>query len=76
MKIYRLDYRLASADPYDHSGMTTEWFTSERAAVVRRLELFSKGCLAGKKREHEIWGVEVPTRKTELVGWLNAEWGL
>lgn len=73
MKIYRLDYRLATSPDSSH---ITEWFTSERAAVVRRLELFSKGRLAGKKREHEIWGVEVPTRKTELVGWLNAEWGL
>jgi len=70
MKIYRLDYRLATSPDSSH---ITEWFTSERAAVVRRLDLFNKGELAGKKRENNIWGVDIPTRKAELVAWLNKE---
>lgn len=51
----------------------TEWFGSERDAVVRRLALFNAGELHGKKKDHEIWPVDVPTRKEDLLAWLNKE---
>jgi len=65
VRIYRLDIKAPEGET------RTEWFTSERQAVTRRLRLFDTGRLAGRKRESEIWPVEVPTRKAELVGWLN-----
>lgn len=74
MRIYRLDYRTKATTDEGTHPMHTEWFTSERAAVVRRLELFDKGQLLGKKRDAEIWGEEIPTKKVELVEWLNANW--
>lgn len=81
MKIYRLDYTtlLHVLEGIDGNGYNynpkelpqTEWFTSERAAAIRRLELFKMDKLVGKKREAKIWGVDIPTRKVDLVGWLN-----
>jgi hypothetical protein len=50
-----------------------EWFGAERDAVVRRLELFKAGKLQGKKSDHEIWPVDVPTTKADLLVWLNKE---
>lgn len=74
MRIYRLDYRLNNPTYGMGHPLNTEWFTSERAAVVRRLELFDKGQLLGKKKDAEIWPVEIPTRQAELVHWLNENW--
>ena len=81
MKIYRLDYKtlLHVLEGTDSNGYNytpkelaqTEWFTSERAAAVRRLELFKLGKLVGKKRSAEIWGIDIDTRKVGLVDWLN-----
>lgn len=48
-----------------------EWFGSERDAVVRRLELWNAGKLVGKKKDHEIWPVDIPTRKEDLLAWLR-----
>lgn len=50
-----------------------EWFGSERDAVVRRLDLFKAGKLAGKKSDHPIEAVDVPTDKANLLVWLNRE---
>lgn len=83
MRIYRLDYKLVNSPAVDSNpavngypnALHTEWFTSERTAVVRRLELYKGGKLLGKKKDAEVWGVEVPTKKAELVEWLNANWG-
>ena len=49
----------------------TEWFGSERDAVVRRMGMWKSGELAGKKSDHDIEIVEVPTRKEDLLIWLN-----
>lgn len=49
----------------------SEWFCSNREAVVRRLELFKANKLYGKKSDHMIHMVEMPTRKKEIVAWLN-----
>ena len=85
MKLYRLEYKetLHVLEATDTNGYVynpqlvdrVEWFTSDRGAVIRRLELFKLGKLVGKKRGAMIWGVDVPTRKAELVAWLNKEWG-
>ncbi len=49
----------------------SEWFCSRREAVVRRLELFKAGKLHGRKNDHPIAMVDMPTRKREIVQWLN-----
>jgi hypothetical protein len=54
-------------------AVTREWFGSERDAVVRRLDLFNKGLLLGKKADHTIDPVDVPTAKADLLVWLNRE---
>lgn len=82
MRLYRLDYTTilhvlegADTNGYNYAPKElamTEWFTSERSAAARRLELFKMNKLVGKKREASIWGVDIPTRKVDLVGWLNA----
>lgn len=83
MKIYRLDYKtvLHVLEGTDSNGFNyvpkeiphTKWFASERKAAIRRLELFRLGVLVGKKRDAQIWGVEVDTRKEGLVAWLNQD---
>ena len=84
MRVYRLDYKTpehkltpqpdGTFQYVPISNTRTEWFTSERAAAVRRLMLFKTNKLEGKKRNAEIWGVDIPIRKAELVTWLTAEW--
>lgn len=49
----------------------SEWFGSERDAVVRRLKLFNDGMLEGKKGDHVIWPVDIPTDKQGLLAWLK-----
>jgi hypothetical protein len=53
------------------SVTTREWFTNEREAVQRRGVLFESGNLLGLKREQMIHPVEVPTKKEDLLDWLN-----
>lgn len=62
---YVKDYWLAT------SKGKSEWFCSRREAVVRRLELFKAGKLHGRKNDHPIAMVDMPTRKREIVTWLN-----
>jgi len=82
VKIYRLDYKtlLHVLEGTDSNGYNynpkeldlTEWFPSERSAAIRRLELYKMDKLVGKKKDAKIWGVDIPTRKADLVEWLNA----
>lgn len=51
-----------------------EWFGSEREAVVRRIALFDSGVLKGKKLDHKIWAVDIPTDKRSLLAWLQENW--
>lgn len=76
MQFYQLEYRLKLVDKMSPVGdyvaiPKREWFGSERAAVTRRLELFKAGQLVGKKKDNPIWPVDVPTRKEDLLAWLN-----
>lgn len=85
MRLYRLNYvttvHVLESMEGDTSGYTyvgkaedhTEWFTSERQAVVRRLLLVRLGKIVGKKRDAKIWPVDVPVRKVALVAWLNEQ---
>lgn len=57
----------------DKPKPATEWFPSEREAVVRRIALVNGGKLVGKKTAHEIWPVDIPTNKQDLLSWLNKE---
>ena len=60
------------ADYWRATGISSsEWFCSRREAVVRRLELFKAGKLHGRKNDHSIAAVDMPTRKREIVTWLN-----
>lgn len=76
MRFYEFNFRTQVVDKL--TGATSqisnrEWYASERDAVVRRLELFKAGKLAGKKSDHEIWAVDVPTSKPDLLAWLRKE---
>lgn len=77
MQLYLFEYTTYVIDPVSGRPVREltvhkkEWFGSERAAVVRRLELFKADLLCGKKKDNEIWPVEVPTRKADLLAWLN-----
>jgi hypothetical protein len=85
MRIHKLEYteivhvlKGIDTNGYEYTPEViakVEWFTSERKAAVRRLELFRFGKLGGKKREAKIWGVDIPTDHVGLVEWLNDEWG-
>lgn len=71
MRFYQFEYTHVddSSDAPTHS----EWFGSEREAVVRRLGLFKAGKLRGNKSSHHIWPVDIPTDKQGLLAWLKAE---
>lgn len=75
MQFYQLEYTPKVFDKVlgEEFALTPkrEWFGSERAAVVRRLELFKAGQLHGKKKDHSIWPIDVPTRKEDMLAWLN-----
>lgn len=77
MRFYQFEYRTKTTDKITGettvSGTIREWFGSERDAVVRRMELFRAGSLAGKKKDNEIWPVDVPTDKESLLAWLRQE---
>ena len=76
MRFYQLEYRELITDKITGVQVIVphhEWFGSERDAVVRRLDLFKAGKLAGKKTEHFIWPVDIPTRKEDLLAWLRRE---
>ena len=82
MRIYQFEYKLRPPDMFPAPGQMLiinpdypirEWFASEREAVVRRLELFKAGKLLGKKSDHEIWPVDIPTDKQGLLAWLRQE---
>jgi hypothetical protein len=76
MRFYQFEYKLKVVDKI--SGVVDvvpkrEWFGSEREAVIRRLELFKSGQLVGKKKDNEIWGIDIPTDKQGLLAWLRSE---
>ena len=83
MRFYQFEYTLRPPGLFPEPGQEVqianpgqpirEWFASERDAVVRRLELFKAGKLLGKKSDHEIWAVDVPTSKPDLLAWLRKE---
>lgn len=75
MQLYQFEYRLKTVSKISGEEIVHptkhEWFGSERAATVRRLELYRSGELAGRKKDNPIWPVDVPTRKEDLLAWLN-----
>ena len=75
MRFYQLEY--LPADGALVAGMehtwTREWFSSDREAVVRRLELFKAGQLRGKKNDAQIWPVDIATDKRGLLAFLREE---
>lgn len=75
MRFYEFTYRLRIVDRITSevtiSGPIREWFGSERDAVVRRLELYKAAALPGRKKDHEIWPVDIPTDKKGLLRWLQ-----
>lgn len=81
MRFYKFEFTLRppglfpepGQDGPAYGGMCTEWFGSEREAVVRRLELFKAGKLLGKKKDHEIWPVDIDTSKFGLLAFLQRE---
>jgi hypothetical protein len=78
MRVYQLTFLtnaavLAAEMEGTEPKPAKEWFPSEREAVVRRLALANNGALAGKKADHEIWPVDIPTDKQGLLNWLNKE---
>ena len=77
MRFYQFEYRLQETDKVTGevtvSDTIREWFGSERDAVIRRMEFFKAGRLAGKKKDNEIWPVDVPTAKADLLAWLRRE---
>lgn len=79
MRFYQLEFTLKVNNLLDDllgaaaPDTRREWFGSERDAVVRRLGLFNKGLLLGKKADHTIEAVDVPTVKADLLLWLNRE---
>lgn len=77
MRFYQFEYRLQEADKVTGevtiSDTIREWFGSEREAVIRRMELFKAGRLAGKKKDNPIWPADVPTDKQSLLAWLRRE---
>lgn len=78
MRFYQLEYfakadQTSGPDGASTTPVTREWFGAERDAAVRRLELFRAGKLVGKKRDHLVWQVDVPTTKPELLAFLRKE---
>lgn len=79
MQFYQFEYYTHEIDKITGNPITElpvahrEWFGAERDAVKRRLELWNAGKLTGKKKDHTIWPVDVPTRKEDLLAWLNRE---
>ena len=75
MRFYQLEY--LPADGALVAGMehtwTREWFSSDREAVVRRLELLKMGKLRGKKSDAKIWPFDIPVDKRGLLAFLRAE---
>lgn len=76
MRFYQFEYRLLEVDKISGEQTITpkrEWYGSEREAVIRRLDLFKKGQLDGKKKDNPIWPIDVPTDKQSLLAWLRRE---
>jgi hypothetical protein len=74
MRVYQLEYLPAVEPGADlNFTRTREWFGSEREAVVRRLELFKSSKIHGKKKDAEIWPVDIPTDKLGLLAFLRKE---
>lgn len=84
MRVYELTYKTLgqvppSADaspeavPMRTAIKVREWFPSEREAVIRRLDLFKRGLMLGKKSDAVIEAVDVPTDKRGLLAFLNEE---
>lgn len=76
MRFYEFQYKQLVVDKITNVSVEIpkrEWFGSERDAVVRRLWLFRNGYLPGKKADHEIWPVDIPTSKADLLAWLRRE---
>lgn len=86
MRVYELTYKTIGqvppsqdadpdAVPLRNEIRVREWFPSEREAVVRRLDLFKRGLMLGKKSDAVIEAVDIPTDKRGLLNFLNGEAG-
>lgn len=73
MRFYQLEAIHKGTDPQgDPTPLTIpEWQATERAAVIRRNELFKAGKLYGLKRESLITPVDIPTDKPGLLKFLQ-----
>lgn len=64
MRVYKLSYKY-NGEPY------SEWHASEREAVKARMQLVKTGVIR-RRTDASIDIIEVPTRKDDLLIWLNA----
>lgn len=75
MRFYQLIYEtnsLSYDDKDKQSNQYTEWFGSERDAVIRRAALFKTGTIVGLKRKQTIDPIDVPTDKAGLLKFLQS----
>jgi len=76
MRFYKVRLGVKHYNPEDSQDVcrfVTEWFGSERDAVIKRLELFKDGKLIGKKNYHHILSYDIATSKAGLLEFLREE---
>lgn len=73
MRFYQLEMRVnvPVAESTSIVEVVTEWFGTERDAVVYRNAKFQSGQLVGLKREQKIEPIDVPTDKAGLLKFLK-----
>jgi len=74
MRFYKLTCLIKNTNPNDSQDTDryiSEWFESERLAVIRRLELYKTGQVVGKKSQQFIEAHDVPTNKAGLLEFIR-----
>lgn len=73
MKLHTLHYtiKVTEADGTIKNVIKVEWFGTEREAIQRRGTVFAAGNCVGLKRQQMIYPVDVPTKKEDLLAWLQ-----
>lgn len=68
MRFYKLTY----ATHEDHEPRSVvEWYSSERLALNRRMELFKSGKLAGRRLDQKIEIHNIGPLKEQMLIWLR-----
>ena len=73
MRFYQLAAKKLKLDPQGDNTecLETQWFGTERAAIIERNSMFKAGKLSGLKRTNEILLVDIPTDKAGLLKFLQ-----